>query len=185
MYKKILDAQNQVLKSNSMFFRLIEWNKRSLLNTSWSQITFKLLFRIVIFMIKSTYLLLKTFYDFTTSSLTKFIRVTSMILTLWLISSWIYIITEKTREIDETGDTEQDDIFGILYSIKNNYERYSVLWSMNIICLFIILIKQLSFSSSLLFNFNIEMNMKLWINLLSFIEEMFKITNAFAQFWPI
>ena len=78
-------------------------------------------------MIKSTYLLLKTFYDFTTSSLTKFIRVTSMILTLWLISSWIYIITEKTREIDETGDTEQDDIFGILYSIKNNYERYSVL----------------------------------------------------------
>ena len=154
VYKKILDDQSQVLKSNSMFFRLIEWNKRSFVNTSWAQIAFKLLFNIVLFIIKSTYLLLMTIYDFMMSSLTKFMRFTSMILTLWLISSWIYIVTEKkTREIDEYGDTAQDDIFGILYSIKNNFERYSVLWSMNILCLFVILIKQLSFSSSLsLFN---------------------------------
>ena len=178
VYKKIFEAQSQVLKSNSAFFRLIEWSKQSLINTSWAQIAFKLFFSIVLFIIKGTYLLLMTIYEFATSSITKFIRVTSMILTLWLISSWIYIITEKTREIDEYGDTAQDDIFGILYSIKNNFERYSILWSMNILCLFIILIKQLSFSSSLsLFN---EVIKRITFDAVFFIILFINITIVFS-----
>lgn len=88
---------------------------------------FKLILHVIKFLIKATYLLVETLYEFTTSSFAKFLRVTSMILTLWLISSWVYIVTEKTREVDEYGDTANDDIFGILYSIKGHYDTYAVL----------------------------------------------------------
>ena len=72
-----------------------------------------------------------------------------MIITLWLISSWVYIFTENSREIDEDGNTVVDNISETLYSIKSNYDTYSILWSINILLLFLILMSHFTFSSSL------------------------------------
>ena len=82
-----------------------------------------------------------------------FLKLTSTILTIWLISLWICIITEKSIELDETGKVVEGSIFEILYLIKGNLDTYSTIWSINALWLFIIFIKQLNFSSSLsLFN---------------------------------
>lgn len=59
--------------------------------------------------------------------MTKFAKLASMIITLWLISSWIYVVTEKSREVDENGNSVEGDISQILYLIKNNYDTYSIL----------------------------------------------------------
>ena len=66
-----------------------------------------------------------------------------------LISSWIYIITEKSREIDENGNTVEGDISQTLFLIKSNYNTYSTLCSINILLMFVILVNHFTFSSSL------------------------------------
>ena len=148
-YKEIFESQDRLLKSNSIIFRLLEWSKQSLLQQSWAHVWMKLTFWFVRFLIKGFYFFLLSVYQYSTSRVSKLARISSMIITLWLISSWIYIVTENSREIDENGDSIIPNIQETMHLIKNNYDTYSILWSVNILLLFLILVSHFTFSSSL------------------------------------
>ena len=132
-----------------MLFRLLELNRQSLMKATWAHVTLKILFSWIRISVKSIYFILLTIYEYATSRMTKFSKLASMITTIWLISSWIYVVTEKSREVDENGNSVEGDFSKILYLIKNNYDTYSILWSINVLLLFTILINNFTFSSSL------------------------------------
>ena len=148
-YKEMLESQNRFLKSNHIIFRLLECDSQILLQHNLTLVLLKITFWFVRFLIKGLYLCLLSVYQYSTSRISKLIRMSSMIITLWLISSWIYIVTENSREIDENGNSIIPNIQETMHSIKNNYDTYSILWSLNILLLFIILVSHFRFSSSL------------------------------------
>ena len=148
-YKTMFKSQDPILKSNHKMFRMLECSKQSLLRKSWAHVWFTLAICFIKSLIKGLYFFLLSIYQYSTSKISKLTRISSMIITLWLISSWVYIFTENSREIDEDGNTVVDNISETLYSIKRDYDTYSILWSINILLMFHILISHFTFSSSL------------------------------------
>ena len=132
-----------------MMFRLLERDISSASDRSFSQEVWEYVFYIVRFFVKFTFLLLLSIYEYITKSIFNVMRVGSLTWTLWLISKWILIITEKEYEVDELGNTQENTIFSSVWSIKNNYDTYVLLWWINFLFLFISLTKYFIFSSKL------------------------------------
>ena len=147
-YKEMLDSQDRSLRYSNMMFRLLERDISSS-DKSFAQEAWEYAFYIVRFLIKFTLLLLLSIYEYITKSIYNIMRVGSLIWTLWLINKWILIITEREYEVDELGRTQENTIFSSVWSIKNNYDTYVLLWWINFLFLFISLTKYFIFSSSL------------------------------------
>ena len=148
-YKEMLDSQDRSLRYSNMIFRLLERDISSSSDRSFAQEAWEYAFYIVRFLMKFTLLLLLSIYEYITKSIYNIMRVGSLIWTLWLISKWILIITEREYEVDELGRTQENTIFSSVWSIKNNYDTYVLLWWINFLFLFISLTKYFIFSSSL------------------------------------
>ena len=101
----------------------------------------------LIFLWMTVYALVKLIFaviKFIFKNINNFIDTFSFIITLILISQWIYISTENVFEIDENG--KADGSMEYAYVMQKYIENYIFTWTLTIILLFLKLLKFLKLS---------------------------------------
>ena len=100
-FKSALDRQSNLMKQNNIWFRIIEINVK--LYEDDSGLLIKIILKTVWFIIKGTLRLILSTIKFALTDLQNLLNITLTVITLMIISKWIYISTEDIFEVSEDG----------------------------------------------------------------------------------